>query len=322
MLMLSSEALASMEMQQIGPYIVSFNMNTDMSYQIQMQDPVIYPFATVYPLIIATDNTTGASISITQYNNLTTSTLDMNEEITALRMALRGINVTAPEEVVIDNMSGFLISGMPFADMGNAPTEITLYQAQYWLDSKECECGPVSVGTVLVSIGSTYSQEVTQGLLSSIHVASSQVPPSTKITPGVDYLSPNISQGVSNGTIVPSGDWNRPDRSMMEQVQQAQSSVNSVPGSVNTSQYVSPSQVPITAPSSGDTPVTISYPNPGSFQVYVDGAYAGAGADGNFTFKVKGGMSHVISIWDDFWSYGENIYFESGLPKVIYIEVV
>jgi hypothetical protein len=322
MLMLSSEALAALETQQIGPYTVSFNMNTDMSYQIQPQAPVTYPFGTIYPLVIATDNTTGASISITQYNNLTTSTLEVNEEITALRMALRDINVTSPEEMVIDNMNGFLISGMPFADMGNAPAGITLYQAQYWLDGKDCECGPVSVGKVLVNIASTYTQDVTRGLLNSIHVAASQMPPSTTIAPSVDYLSPIISQRVNNSAIVPSGDWNRPDRSMMEHVQQAQSSANSLPGSINTQQYVSPSQVPIALSSLKNTSVTIGYPGPSSFQVYVDGSYAGTGIGGSLTFEVKGDMSHMISIWDGSWSYEKNIYFESGLPKVIYVEAV
>lgn len=102
------------------------------------------------------------------------------------------------------------------------------------------------------------------------------------------------------------------------QAPQAQSSIYPV----STQQYASASQMPITAPSSGDTPVTISYSNPGNFQVYVDGAFAGAGAGGNFTFKVKGGMPHVISIWDGLWMYQQNIYFESGLPKIIYVEAV
>jgi hypothetical protein len=168
---------AAPETHPLGPYTVSFNMNTDMSYQVKTQDPAIYPFVTIYPLVITTDNTTGASISITQYNNLTPSILGVNEEIAALRMALRGINVTAPEEMVIDNMNGFLLSGMPFAGMGNASPDFMVYQAQYWLDSKDCECGPVSVGTVLVNIASTYPQDVTEGLLSSIHVAAGQMPP-------------------------------------------------------------------------------------------------------------------------------------------------
>lgn len=101
----------------------------------------------------------------------------------------------------------------------------------------------------------------------------------------------------------------------------AQSSVSPLPVSANAQQYVSPSQMPISAPA-GDTPVTISYPYPGSFQVYVDGAYAGTGTDGAFNFKVKGGMSHEIGIWDSSWMYQNSIYFERGLLKVIYVEAV
>jgi hypothetical protein len=178
MLMLSSEALAAHETHQLGPYTVSFNMTTDMSYLIQTQDPAVYPFAILYPLVIKTDNTTSASIIITQCKNLTPSILWMNEEIAALQMALKGVNVTTREEIVIDNMKGFLLSGMSFAGIGNETSGFMLYQAQYWLDSKDCECGPVSVGTIFVNIASTYPQKVTESLLSSIHVAAGQVPPS------------------------------------------------------------------------------------------------------------------------------------------------
>jgi hypothetical protein len=100
------------------------------------------------------------------------------------------------------------------------------------------------------------------------------------------------------------------------QTPQAQPSVGPLPDSASVP------QMPITAPSSGDTTVTISYPNPSSFQVYVDNAYVGSGAGGNFTFKVKGGMNHLISIWDGLWMYQKDIFFESGLPKIIYVEAV
>ncbi len=169
MLVMSCSALAAPEAHQVGPYKVSFNMNTNANYQIQT-NTTVYPFATVYTVVIATDNTTGASIGITKYKNLTTSTLETSEEIAALRMALSGINVTAPMEQVIDNNSGFLLSGTPFSGMVNVPKETLFQQAQYWLDSKNCECGPVSVGTTLVNIASTYPQDVMQGILGSIHV--------------------------------------------------------------------------------------------------------------------------------------------------------
>ncbi len=177
-LMLSSLSFAATETRQTGPFTVSFNMNTNLNYQIQTPNPAVYPFATIYPVVVVTDNMTGASISITKYSNLTDSTLQVSEEITALRMALRGINTTASEEQVIDGKNGFLISGVPFGIA--VPPGLQFYQAEYWLDGINCECGPISVGTALVDITSTYPEDVTKGILSSIHVASAtgQMPPS------------------------------------------------------------------------------------------------------------------------------------------------
>jgi hypothetical protein len=317
MLFLLPAALAAMEMQQVGPYTVSFNMNTDIPYQIQAQAPVTSPLGAIYPLVIATDNTTGASISITQYNNKTVSSLEVNEEIAGLRMALSGFNVTAPEEIAIDNRTGFLISGIPLAGTFNAPK---LYQAQYWLDSKDCECGPISAGEVLVTIASSYPQEVTQGLLNSIHVAASQTPSSTTIAPSVDYLSPEISQRITSGANASSEDWLRPDRSIAEPVQQDQR-IPLTQASTSVPQYPTPSQIPARSSLSNVT-ATIVYPGTGIFQVYVDGIYVGTGTGGSLTFEVKSGVPHVISIWDGFWAYQKEIFFEPGLSKIINVEAV
>jgi hypothetical protein len=81
-------------------------------------------------------------------------------------------------------------------------------------------------------------------------------------------------------------------------------------------------QTSASAPSLGDTPLTIFYPGLGNFQVFVDGVEVGEGSGGSFTTKVKGGATHAIAIWDGFWMYQNNIYFESGQPKVINVEAV
>lgn len=189
-LMLSSMAFAAPETRQVGPYTVSFNMNTNMQYQVTPQSPAMYPFATIYPIVIATDNNTGASISITEYKNLTDSTMQSNEENTALRMALRGINATAPVAQMIDGKTGYLISGMPFSGMSSMPQGMMFYHAQYWLDSNNCQCGPVSAGMKLVDITSTYPQDVTQGILSSIHVAMGQTQPQGPMMPPTSSMPP------------------------------------------------------------------------------------------------------------------------------------
>jgi hypothetical protein len=245
--------------------------------------------------------------------------LDVNEEIAGLRMALSGFNATAPEEMIIDNMSGFLVSGIPFNDMSYGPTGISLYQAQYWLDSKSCECGPVYVGTVLVSITSTYPQDVTQGLLSSIHVVSRPMTSPTAMPPTADYLSLDMSQKAANSANASSEDWLRTDRSIVEPAQQTPLAVAPATTSASYPQY------PASSPSSSslsNVNATVVYSGTGIFQVYVDGAYVGTGMGGSLTFNVKGGMSHMISIWHGFCSYEKEIYFESGLPKIINVEAV
>ena len=79
---------------------------------------------------------------------------------------------------------------------------------------------------------------------------------------------------------------------------------------------------PSAAPSSGDTPISIHYPGESAFQVYVDGALVGVGQNGIFNLSVKGGVNHVISIWDGFWMYENDIFFPAGVPKEIHVEGV
>jgi hypothetical protein len=170
-MMLSSNVLATSESHQIGPYAVTFEMNTDSNYKVQTLDPVENSLAIAYPMLVVTDNNTGASITITEYKSQKDSSIELNEENAVLRLALnRGINATSREEMTIDGVNGYVISGMPFAEATSLP-QVTLYQASYWLDNKDCsECGPVSVATTNVGITSTYPEDVVRNLLGSLHV--------------------------------------------------------------------------------------------------------------------------------------------------------
>ena len=171
-LMLSSLALAAPETHQLGPYMVSFDLNTNMNHQVQMSNPMSTASATVYTMKILTDNSTGAGISIIENNALTDSTTSTIKQLVAMGMALSGINTTNIVDVPIDGKNGFVAMGVPFAAQSNMPSE--LYRGVYWLDSTDCTtCGPVSVGKTSVDISSTYPQDVTQNLLKSIHVAKS-----------------------------------------------------------------------------------------------------------------------------------------------------
>jgi hypothetical protein len=170
--MLSSVALAAPETHQVGPYNVSFNLNTNMKYQVQQVNPQGNSIVTSYILVVKTDNTTGASIKINEFKSPVDSTPQMQGFLTMYSMGARGINATLPMNQTIDGKDGFLLSGVPFPG-SNAPAGYKVFQAQFWLDSKQCECGPVTVGTTSVDVTSTYPQDVTMNLLKNLDVVKS-----------------------------------------------------------------------------------------------------------------------------------------------------
>ncbi|MCJ7444680.1 MAG: hypothetical protein MUO26_09160 [Methanotrichaceae archaeon] len=172
-LMLTSVALAEGVTQQLGPYNVSFDMKSNMKYQVQPGNPIESPTATLYPLAVVTDNNTFSIIEIYESKEATDSTADMWKVITGLSLSRIGFNVTKSEDKVIDGKKGFVVTAEPFPQNTAAPAQLT--QASYWMDSKECgECGPVSVGTVRIAIGSSYPNDVTDGILNSLKIMKSQ----------------------------------------------------------------------------------------------------------------------------------------------------
>jgi hypothetical protein len=119
---------------------------------------------------IFTDNTTKARILISQYQSPIDSTLGVYKQLTAMGVALNGFNATSAEDKMIDGKKGFLIQSVPYSGNTMVPADAKLFQALYWMDSQDCECGPVSVGTTSVDITSSYPQDVTESLLSSLQV--------------------------------------------------------------------------------------------------------------------------------------------------------
>jgi hypothetical protein len=169
--MLSSLAVSMPESSQLGPYVVTFDMNTDMPHQLITMEPVQAPSATIYGLQIFTDNNTRASLVISEYKNPIDSTLAVYKQISATNLRYIGYNITSADDKMIDGKDGFLISSMSFPENTMVPAGSTLFEAVYWLDSKGCECGPVSVGTTNVDLTSSYPQDVTMNLVGSLHVA-------------------------------------------------------------------------------------------------------------------------------------------------------
>ncbi|NMB84766.1 MAG: hypothetical protein GYA29_00780 [Methanothrix sp.] len=175
LLMISSLAMATPDSSQLGPYVVSFDLNTNIQYQIQTAQPTQNAYATAYQMRIFTDNSTYAIIGVTHYNDLTDATLSMHKSLMQLQMYLSGLNATAIDDTVIDGKAGFAATFVPLSGVQGIPADAKLYSALYWLDAKDCsECGPVSVGQTYVAMTSTYPQDVTQSLLASLHVEEGQ----------------------------------------------------------------------------------------------------------------------------------------------------
>lgn len=92
--------------------------------------------------------------------------------------------------------------------------------------------------------------------------------------------------------------------------------------------YTTPSLYPtvptprsVTAPLSGNVPVTIRYPGANPFDVYLDGNYVGTGAGGSFSFNAPAG-NHIVRVWDGSFDYEQSILFESGVSKIINVQAV
>lgn len=182
MLMLSSLALAVPENSQLGPYAVSFDMNTNLGHQLssgesaQIPSAEIYgtPSATIYGVQIFTDNATNAFLTISEYTSPVDSTLGQYKQILNLQAILNYFNVTNVEDRTIDGNDGFLITSEPIPENTAVPAGYKLFRASYWKDSTTCDCGPVSAGTIRVDISSSYPLDVTESLLSSLKVVKGQ----------------------------------------------------------------------------------------------------------------------------------------------------
>lgn len=166
--MVASIASAAPETKTTGPYEVSFDMNTALNYTVQLAQPYKTPTETIYPLMIKTDNKTLAQLSIVESMNLTDSTMSTGKIIIELGMKNAGYfkNISA-SDMVIDGKKGFIVAGENSEDM-------RIFQAYYWLDSRDCGCGPVSVGKTGVEISSSYPQNETMNLLKSLHVVNTK----------------------------------------------------------------------------------------------------------------------------------------------------
>jgi hypothetical protein len=173
-LMLSTLAAAVPESSQLGPYVVTFDMNTNSQHQVKVIPPVQIPSATIYGVQIFTDNNTYAVLSIREYASPIDSTLGLYKELFAMNEALGYFNTTNAVDRTIDGHDGFLLTSEPIPQNTGVPAGTKHFRASYWTDSTKCPCGPVSVGTTRIDIASAYPQDATENLLNSLHVVKGQ----------------------------------------------------------------------------------------------------------------------------------------------------
>jgi len=171
--MLSSLAISAPESRQLGDYAVTFDLNTNLNYEVTVLEPAVTESVTITPLQISTDNTTGATVIISEYNEPIDATLMPQKQISVLTAALNLYNVTSVDDITVDGKEGFMVSAVPASFNTMVPADLTRYEAVYWLDSEKCECGPVSVGTTSVTITSTYPEDVTMNLINSLQIVKS-----------------------------------------------------------------------------------------------------------------------------------------------------
>jgi hypothetical protein len=178
-LMLSAMAIAVPDSQQLGPYTVSFDLNAN--YRPQIAQPIENEKVNAYRMGLFVDNATLAIIDIAEYAELEDATLNVHKNLMGLSMLREGLNATNVEDKTIDGKKGFLVTSAPFEANVEAPSVV--YRAMYWLDSQDCECGPVSVGKTSVIITSTFPLDVTEGLLSSLQIVKGEAAASTPSVP-------------------------------------------------------------------------------------------------------------------------------------------
>jgi hypothetical protein len=160
----SMAASASPVSKAIGPFNITFDLNTTLKYNVTAEDAQETSSSWIYQMLIQTDNRTAAQISVIEYKNLTDSTLSIGKILIEQSMSLMGFSRNISSiDMHKGSYKGFIFTGMNTAGM-------RLFRAYYWLDSIDCECGPVTVGKTEIGVISTYPLNESASLIKSLHV--------------------------------------------------------------------------------------------------------------------------------------------------------
>jgi hypothetical protein len=180
LLVLSCSVSAKPIVASLNPYSFSFDLKAAMEPTVttgsEKDNGSISYFTT-----IKLENKTAATINIVNYNDWQDATL--SSTTTRLKATLMN---TLNESGEIQNQTLFMRS----IDGNNAEvqsyvvpetnSDVTI--AVYWKGSKNCECGPVSVGKTKVEILSTLPRDLNENLLDSLNITAPVQPSNATAT--------------------------------------------------------------------------------------------------------------------------------------------
>jgi hypothetical protein len=156
------------ETRTIGPYNVSFDMNTTANYSILIAKPIVTPASSTYLMMVKTNNSSYAQVAIIENKNLSDSNLIISKLQAETSLIRYGFTKnTSSIDMKIDGKNGFIFGGLNL-------NKVLLLLGSYWLDSQDCNCCPVSVGKTKVELISSYPPTLTRNLVSSLHIEKSK----------------------------------------------------------------------------------------------------------------------------------------------------
>jgi hypothetical protein len=167
MVLLAAGASAKTEEVSVGPYNVSFDLNTTMEYSVSSNwDDA----NTTSSLNIKFANDTEAAIAV--INETVWECADLSQDLRYLNLAL---NYEKAIGTIMDgNLSEIIIDGKPglvaIETYEKDGKVVNTTIAKYWLDSKVIENYNISVGMTKVEILANIPMNLSENLLNTIQV--------------------------------------------------------------------------------------------------------------------------------------------------------
>lgn len=167
LVLLAAVASAKTEVTSVGPYNISFDLNTTMEYNVSSQWDDANATSTMN---IKFSNDTEAVIGVT--NETVWECSDLSSDLRYLNLALNydkalgNINDGDLSERTIDGKPG--IEAIETFERDGKVFNVTI--AKYWLDSKVIENYNISVGMTKVEIIAKFPMNLSENLLNTIQV--------------------------------------------------------------------------------------------------------------------------------------------------------